>query len=41
MPVQPVAEPEDGEEHGEHLAGDGDGDEDEGGEVGESVDCVD
>lgn len=38
LAVEPVVEPEDGEEHGEHLASDGDGDEDEGGEVCESVD---
>jgi len=34
-----VAEGDDGEDHGEHLAGDGDGDEQDGGEGGERVDC--
>lgn len=34
-----VAVPDDGEDHGEHLAGDGDGDEDDGSEVGDGVDC--
>lgn len=35
-----VAVPDDGEDHSEHLAGDGDGDEDDGAEVGDGVDCT-
>lgn len=34
-----VAVPDDGQDHGEHLAGDGDGDEDDRAEVGDGVDC--
>ncbi len=39
---QVVAEGNDGEDHGDHLAGDGDGDKEDGGEGGEGVDwgCV-
>lgn len=33
-----VAVPDDGEHHGQHLAGDSDGDEDDGAEVGDGVD---
>lgn len=36
---QAVAEGDDGEHHGEHLASDGDGHEKDGGEGRESVDC--
>lgn len=37
--VEAVAVVHDGQYHGEHLAGDGDGDEGDGPEVGDRVDC--
>lgn len=37
--VEAMAVVHDGQDHGEHLAGDGDGDEGDGPEVGDRVDC--
>lgn len=37
--VEAMAVVDDGQDHGEHLAGDGDGDEGDGPEVGDRVNC--